>query len=254
MRSQAESRRAGHQSLESNLIGLKSQNLEQSHAETAVTRHQTLAQLYAFKGETGKAIEHFEEARRIALSKGLDEFALELDEKLGIAQMRRAEDENCVKNHHARSCIFPISPEGQHSLGAGSEAAIEHFLRFLSRKPDDLEVKWLLNIAYMTLGKYPAGVPQKYLIPPVHFDSQENIGRFEDVASAVGLDVFGQAGGAAMDDFDNDGFLDIVVSTLNPCEALRFLHNNGNGSFSDHSQRSRTVRAAWRIEFESCRL
>ena len=224
--------------LESNLIGLKSQNLEQSHAETAVTRHQTLAQLYAFKGETGKAIEHFEEARRIALSKGLDEFALELDQKLGIAQMRRAEDENCVKNHHARSCIFPIGPEGQHSLGAGSEAAIEHFLRFLSRRPDDLEMKWLLNIAYMTLGRYPAGVPQKYLIPPVHFESRENIGRFEDLASAVGLDVFGQAGGAAMDDFDNDGFFDVVVSTLNPCEALKYLHNEGNGSFSDHSQRA----------------
>jgi hypothetical protein len=221
--------------LESNLMGLKVQNLEQSNAETAVSRHQTLAQLYAFKGETGKAIEHFEEARRVARSHGLDEFALELEERLGIAQMRRGEDENCVKNHSATSCIFPIRPEGRHSVTAGSLAAIDHFLKYLAQKPTDLEVKWLLNIAYMTVGKYPDAVPQQYLIPPATFESRENIGRFEDVAPAVGLDLFGQAGGVVMDDMDNDGFLDIVVSTLNPCEPLRFFHNNGDGSFSDRT-------------------
>ena len=31
----------------------------------------------------------------------------------------------------------------------------------------------------------------------------------EQLASAVGLDDFGLAGGAAMDDFDNDGFFDV---------------------------------------------
>ena len=36
---------------------------------------------------------------------------------------------------------------------------------------------WLLNLAYMTLGRYPGGVPQKYLISPSAFESKENIGR-----------------------------------------------------------------------------
>jgi FG-GAP-like repeat/ASPIC and UnbV len=219
--------------LESNLAGMKMQNLEGSHAEAAATRHHTLAQLYAFKGQTDKAIERFQEARRVALSHGLDEFALELEERLGIAQLRRGEDDNCVKNHHARSCIFPISVEGRHGLTAGSQAAINHFLAYLDRKPNDLEVKWLLNIAYMTLGQYPGGVPQKHLIPAATFDSKEDIGRSEDVASSAGLDVFGQAGGAVMDDFDKDGFLDIAVSTLNSCEPLHLFRNNGDGSFTD---------------------
>ena len=221
--------------LESNVAGMKLENLARTLADAAARRHHTLAQLYAFKGETGKAIERFQEARRIALNHGLDEFALELDARLGIAQMRRAEDENCVKNHNARSCIFPLTPEGRHRLTAGSEASVSHFLRYLDQKPADLEVKWLLNIAYMTLGQYPGGVPQKHLIPPATFDSKENIGRFEDVASTAGLDVFGQAGGAVMDDVDKDGFLDIVVSNLNPCEPLRLFHNNGNGSFTDRT-------------------
>lgn len=220
--------------LENNLAGMKLQNLEGSYAEAAARRHYTLAQLYAFKGETRQAIERFQEARRVALNHGIHEFVLELDERLGIAQMRRGEDENCVENHHARSCIFPVSAEGRHRLTAGSQAAVSHFLEYLERRPADTEVKWLLNIAYMTLGQYPEGVPQKYLIPPATFNSAEDIGRFEDVAPAAGLDVFGQAGGAIMDDFDKDGFLDVVVSTLNPCESLR-LFNNGGGTFSERS-------------------
>ena len=221
--------------LEANLVGLKLRDLERDHIETVIRRHQTLAQLYAFKGETTKAIGHFQEALGLATKNGFANLSLELEERLGIAQMRRGEDENCVKNHHAKSCIFPIAKEGQHILKGGSEAAVENFLSYLERKPEELEVKWLLNIAYMTLGKYPDGVPQKYLIPPGHFESAEKIGRFEDVAAGLGVDVFGQAGGVAMDDFDEDGFFDLVVSTLNPCESLRFLHNNGDGTFSDRT-------------------
>ena len=36
-----------------------------------------------------------------------------------------------------------------------------------------------------------------------------------------------------MDDFDKDGFFDIAVTTLNPCESMQLFRNNGNGSFSD---------------------
>ena len=46
-----------------------------------------------------------------------------------------------------------------------SKLAIQYFQSYLEQKPDDLEVRWLLNLAYMTLGEYPAGVPAKYLIP-----------------------------------------------------------------------------------------
>ncbi len=32
---------------------------------------------------------------------------------------------------------------------------MQHFQNYLREKPGDLEVRWLLNLAYMTLGKYP---------------------------------------------------------------------------------------------------
>ena len=51
----------------------------------------------------GKAIEHFEEARRIALGSKLWTNSLSnWTKKLGIAQMRRAEDENCVETINAK--------------------------------------------------------------------------------------------------------------------------------------------------------
>src|SRR6266436_7031981 len=102
-------------------------------------------------------------------------------------------------------------------------------------RPDTLEVKWLLNLAYMTLGKYPAGVPAKYLIPPSAFQSKETIGRFVDVAPAAGLDKFSMAGGTIVDDFDNDGLLDVVTSSYYHCEPLHFFHNNGDGTFTDRA-------------------
>ncbi len=231
-------RRAVHlaiERLETNLAGLKSQNLEQRYFDVASRRHHTLAQLYSYQGEMNKAIEHFQSAYQLAADHHLKELQLGLEEKLGIAEMRRGEIDNCLHSHNAKSCIFPISREGRHKLESGSREATKHFLNYLDQKPEDIEAKWLLNIAYMTLGEYPNGVPQRYLIPPGVFESKEDIGRFVDVAPSVGLDVDSQAGGVIVEDFDNDGFLDAVTSSMDACEPLHYFHNDGDGTFTDRT-------------------
>ncbi len=53
------------------------------------------------------------------------------------------------------SCILPISPAAVHTNPTGSRLAIEHFTSTSNAFPDDLEVRWLLNLAHMTLGEYP---------------------------------------------------------------------------------------------------
>ena len=45
------------------------------------------------------------------------------------------------------------------------------FLGYLRDNPADLEVRWLGNIAAMTLGKYPEGIPSDLLFPPREFES-----------------------------------------------------------------------------------
>lgn len=192
-----------------------------------------LAQMYAFQGDMPKAIEHFRSVQQIALKYGFS--GSQIEKQLGIAELRRGERENCADRHNASSCILPIRREAQHTLTSGSENATKHFRTHLERNPHDLEIRWLLNIAYMTLGKYPSEVPKEYLVPPSTFESKEDIGRFEEVASSLGLDRFNMAGGVIMDDFNNDGFLDLVTSSLDPCMPLNYFRSEGDGKFREQS-------------------
>jgi hypothetical protein len=203
--------------------------------------HEKLGNLASYQGDMDNAVKRLETAYRL-LNESVDffpkgrEVKLLLEEELGVAYLRQGELQNCQLNHHAEMCILPLSVLAQHKLTAGSEKAVEYFKKYLQVEPKNLEVRWLLNIAYMTLGKYPQEVPKEHLIPPAAFASKEDIGRFTDVAPSAGIDVVGNAGGMVTDDFDNDGFLDIVFSSVDLCESLRFFHNNGDGSFNERTQ------------------
>lgn len=152
----------------------------------------------------------------------------------GLSGLRRGENENCIMCRGESSCILPISLAAQHTNPAGSEIAIKHFTEYLDRFPEDGEVRWLLNVAYMTLGKHPELVPKKYLIELDVWEKNEfDIGRFRDIGHLVGLNRFNQAGGGIMEDFDNDGRLDIAVSTFDPTSTMALYKNSGNGKFED---------------------
>jgi hypothetical protein len=141
--------------------------------------------------------------------------------------------ENGAYRAPGKKCLFPMGPADAYQKPYDSQEAVKYFLQYLSKKPDEIEVKWLLNLSYMTLGKYPAEVPQQYLIPPSAFESQEDVGRFVDVANETGLKSFSMAGGVIVDDFENNGLLDVVTSSFESCGAMHFFHNNGDGTFTD---------------------
>src|SRR2546428_4508109 len=162
--------------------------------------------------------------------------AVETHEFLGLAYMRLGEQENCVAHHGIDSCLVPIRGSGRHTLPRGSRGAIEEFSRVLEERPDDLGARWLMNIAYMTLGEYPDKVPRRWLIPPATFAAEHDIQRFYDVAPKLGLSISGHAGGAIMEDFDGDGFLDVMFSSMGVRDPLRYFHNDGDGTFSDRTE------------------
>ena len=130
-----------------------------------------------------------------------------------LALLRMGEQENCQTNHIPESCLFPIQPPAFHKLPRGSRGAIHLLQEQLLSTPEDLESRWLLNIAHMTLGEYPAQVDPRWLIPPKAFESDYALPRFPDIAGRLGLDLDDLAGGCILDDMDNDGFLDLVVSS-----------------------------------------
>jgi hypothetical protein len=185
---------------------------------------------------------HREMEQLYAAGRVRDEAAYTTAYRLGVAQVRLGETQNCCLRNTPESCILPIRGEGVHRDPRGSRDAIVSLTRAVELAPEGspihLKAKWLLNIAYMTLGDYPHEVPERHRIQPATFESGETIPRFENRAPALGLDNFDLAGGAIADDFDGDGNLDIVVSTWEPTQPMRLFHNNGDGTFSDHTERA----------------
>jgi tetratricopeptide (TPR) repeat protein len=193
-----------------------------------------LANLYAYDGEMDKAIEQWQAAYQVAESQVTGALP-ELEEVLGIAYLHKSEMDNDVYRHPGDRCIFPPRLNQSYSKPAASEKAIEYLLKYLQRNPDALDVKWVLNLAYMTLGKYPTDVPKQYLIPPSIFESPEDVGHFTDVAPAAGINLYSMSGGLIVDDFERNGLFDVVTSDFGQCAPMHYFHNNGDGTFSDHS-------------------
>jgi hypothetical protein len=157
---------------------------------------------------------------------------------IATSYLRLGEQENCLAHHNSDSCLMPIREGGVHVEQRGSRGALETLTQLLRESPNDLRARWLLNLAAMTLGDYPAKVPAPWLIPPATFESEYDIKRFPDVAPALGLDVDGLAGGVVMDDFDGDGNLDLLMSSMGVRDQIRFFHNNGDGTFTDRTRES----------------
>ena len=202
-----------------------------------IQTHYALAQLEAYQGNMDGAVQQWEAAYKVAAS-DIPAGLAQLTEVLGVAYLHKSQMENGVYQTPGEQCIFPPRTILCYRQTGDSAKAVDYFTKYLEltpERPDTEQVKWLLNVAYMTLGKYPAGVPQKYLIPPSVFESKETVGRFRDVAPASGLGFVSMAGGVVADDFENDGLLDVVVSSYDVCQPLRFFHNNGDGTFTVHT-------------------
>ncbi len=199
--------------------------------------HFSLAQLNAYEGNMEKALSQYQEAYAIAAS-DVPKAVPQMEEALGIAYLHKSEMENEVYREPADRCILPMPHAAAYAEQGDSRKAIEHFLKYLEQKPDELEVKWLLNLAYATLGVYPEKVPPQYLIPPSVFASAEDVGRFVDVAPRAGLKSFSMAGGLIVDDFENDGRFDVVTSSFDSCGPMHFFHNNGDGTFTDEAAKA----------------
>ena len=205
--------------------------------------YSALAALHAYNGEMKESIDAWQQAYKVAQSSFPGSVPY-LQEALGASYLHLAEMENGAYRDSGSIDIFPPvkNSEGKSEhfeKQEDSKLAIQYFENYLGQRPDDLEVKWLLNLTYVTLGEYPAGVPAKYLIPQSAFDPNEGrlqgIGRFMDVAPAAGMNAFKSSGGIIVDDFDNDGLLDVIGSSNDMCEQLQFFHNNGDGTFSERS-------------------
>ncbi|MFN0054371.1 MAG: FG-GAP-like repeat-containing protein [Planctomycetales bacterium] len=155
----------------------------------------------------------------------------------GVTALRRGETENCIQCRGESSCIFPIDSRAVHQYPKGSQLAIRHFREYLQRFPDDLEVRWLLNVAHMTLGEYPHALTADELLELEQFTRPTaEVAPWRDVGHLVRVNRYNQAGGAILEDFDNDGLLDIVTTSMDPREHMAYFRNAGDGTFADQTR------------------
>ena len=173
--------------------------------------------------------------------------------------MRWAEEQNCLALLSApdgpgflhgadpsRFCSLPLSTH--HRLTQGSAAAnllLEKLLTDYS--PQDPVYRWLLNFNFMTWGRFPEDVPAAYRIQTgmvTQFygpNAKEALERYEHLvfrerARDLGVDTLDAGKGVAVEDFDGDGYLDIITGgTFDP---IRYYRNRAGLAFEDVTEGS----------------
>jgi hypothetical protein len=140
--------------------------------------------------------------------------------------------------HGQRECLFPLHASAAHQMPGGAQGAVRELTALLTSDPHDTQSQWLLNVAYMQLGRYPQDVPAKWLIPDSKFRSDAPLPEFPQIAASAGVDITGHAGGAVVEDFDGDGKLDVMVTSSGPLDQMHLFHNKGDGTFRDATRRS----------------
>ena len=177
-----------------------------------------------------------------------------INEWVAISLMRQGEQQNCLNNHSVESCILPIKGGGIHQIQEPSQQAIGVYTFLMERAPKDLQNLWLLNVAYMTLGGYPDAVPEQWRIPESAFQSDYPLPTFTDVAMGTGVDVANLSGGTNIDDFNNDGLLDIMASSWGFADQIHFFANQGDGTFKDLTEAAGLTGNYRRLKYHPCRL
>ncbi len=209
-----------------------------AQAVKAIPLARSIAFLYMYEGKFTEATEWLEQAMTVCRRPEVSpDVQANLHVLLGVTAFRRGEMENCLDCMGPSSCIFPLEPAAVHRQQAGSREAIRQFTAYLEWAPGDLQARWLLNLAYMTVGEYPERVPRAFLIPPDSFRSKLDVGRFENVAPLVGLSVRGPnlAGGSVFDDFTGDDLPDLFTTSIDADLGASLFVNRGDGTFEDRS-------------------
>ena len=201
-----------------------------------------LAEQYLLNGQTEKCIEILE---RILPESEIFKDNIQrrgeytfIKSTLAISYFRLGEQKNCILNHNAESCIFPIQNAGVYKFKDATKHAIDIYKEIIDENTDNSLSKWLLNLAYMSIGEWPDSVPAKYLIPLDKFDEKIDNIKFKDIAPSLGINQTGLSGSESLDDFDNDGDLDLFIVQEGFDTPAKLLINNGDKGFEDKSQQA----------------
>lgn len=155
---------------------------------------------------------------------------------LAIAHFRLGEVNNCRDNHTQASCILPLVKEAQHQNQEGARVALMLYAKVLEIDSNNAIGRWMANLSAMALGNYPDKVPANWLFDFDKFrDTSQPFPVFFDVAQTLGIEKPGHFGGTIVEDFNNDGLLDLF-DTDNPLNSdVRLFIRQLDGTFKNET-------------------
>lgn len=174
-------------------------------------------------------IENFIITQQLTYQDLITKDLLPIIDLLAISYLRLGEVNNCHNNHNSYSCILPLKDQAFHIDVNGSKKAIEIYTQIYEKFPND-NYKWLLNLAHMTIGEHPNNVPERYRINYPNWNiEQKKIKAFKEVSLKLGIAQDGLSGGVSIDDFNNDGLLDIFITSYGMSDQSKLYTNTSNG-------------------------
>ena len=112
------------------------------------------------------------------------------------------------------------------------EQAARFAVEALDANPGNERARGWLWMTAQKMGGYPDFVPGNYRIE-VRAGYAPTTLEYEDIAAKIGLDKTSGGRGTAIFDYDNDGYLDILIASSHG--GCNLYHNNGDGTFTDVS-------------------
>ena len=174
-------------------------------------------------------IENFIITQQLTYQDLITKDLLPIIDLLAISYLRLGEVNNCHNNHNSYSCILPLKDQAFHIDVNGSKKAIEIYTQIYEKFPND-NYKWLLNLAHMTIGEHPNNVPERYRINYPNWNiEQKKIKAFKEVSLKLGIAQDGLSGGVSIDDFNNDGLLDIFMTSYGMADQSKLYTSTSNG-------------------------
>lgn len=174
---------------------------------------------------------------------------------LGFAYQRMGEVNNCAGNHQPSSCIIPFSEEAIHTDTVGSAMAIKYYKLALEQKPMEPLTRWLMTICYQTLGLPTKGndtlvdlqsfykedhrvvLNTTTSADPMIYTLPDSKHQFKNVAAEMGLTGMGYFGAMVVEDFNNDGRLDVFTTSYRLKDNVKLYLNTTEG-FKDVTEKA----------------
>jgi tetratricopeptide (TPR) repeat protein len=113
--------------------------------------------------------------------------------------------------------------------------AVESGIAAMAANPRNERARAAIWLAARSLGGYPKNVPAAYRMELKAGYEPARV-QFENIAAKIGLDKICAGRGTAVFDYNNDGFLDIVIAAAHA--GCTLYCNNGDGTFTDVSVNS----------------